>query len=87
MAGLVLGEAEAVRAYDCAVFKRHMVAQDAILAHNSVGVSKEMAAGLNAGIEDDMGQKGGVGSETHAGAYHDVGADMRVGTDDGGWGR
>ncbi len=61
MAQLVLGEAKAVGANDCAVFEGDVVAEDAALADDRVGVGKEVAAGLHAGVEHYVGQKRGVG--------------------------
>ncbi len=67
-----------------------MVAEDAVLADHGVGVREEMAAGLDAGIEHDVGQDRGVRAEADVGADDGVSADVRVeadfgrGIDDGG---
>ncbi len=66
---IVFGEAEAVAADDDTVFKRHVVAEDAVFADYGMGVHREeMAAGLNAGIEDDVRQDGGVRADADVGA-------------------
>ncbi len=40
-----------------------MVAENAVFAHHGVGVGKEVAAGLYAGIENDVGQQRGTGAQ------------------------
>ena len=74
----VFGKAEAVGADDGAVFKRDVVAEDAVLAHHRVRVGEEVAAGLDAGIEHHVGQERGVGAEADVGADDGIGADVRV---------
>ena len=80
---LVLGEAEAVGADNCAVFKRYVIAEDAVFTDDGVGVGKEMIADLDAGVEDYVGQEGGVFSDADVGANDDVGADVRALADAG----
>jgi hypothetical protein len=60
-----------------------MIAEDAVFADHGVGVGEEVAASLNAGIEDDVGKKRGVGTKTDAGANDGVSADVRVRADFG----
>ena len=87
---LVFGEAEAVAADDDAVFERDVVAEDAVFADDGVGVREKVAADLNAGIEHDVRQNGGVRAEAHVGTDDGVCADVGVcadfgrGIDDGG---
>ena len=63
---LVLGESEAVRADDDAVFQRHVVAQNAVLPHHGVSMGKEMAARLDARIEHHVGQQRGMSAQLDA---------------------
>ena len=81
MALFVFGKAEAVRADDGAVFKRDVIAEDAVFANDGMGVREEVTADLYAGIEHDVGQKSGVRAEAHVGTDDRVGADVRAGAD------
>ncbi len=73
---IVFGKAEAVAADDDAVFKRDMVAEDAILADDCVSVGEKVAANLNAGIEHDVRQDGRVRTEADIGTDDGVCADV-----------
>ena len=76
MTCFVLGEAETVRTNDGAIFQCYVIAQDAVLTHDGMGVSEKVAANLRTRIENDMRQQRGVWSEAHLWANHDIGADM-----------
>ncbi len=86
----VASEAEAVRADDCAVAERYVVAEAAVFPNNRVRVSKEAVSGTNAGVEDHVGEDDGVVAEHAMVTDHDIRADVCTGTelgcggDDGG---
>lgn len=79
----VFGEAEAICADDDAIFERDVVAQNAILADDGVGVREEVTADLNAGIEHDMRQDRGVQADANVRADDRICANVGVLTDDG----
>ncbi len=74
----MLGEAEAVAAYDDSVLEQDVVSQSAELSNHSVGVSEEVVADADSAIDDDVGQENGVVSDDDIFVDHHVGADVRV---------
>ena len=70
------------RADDDAVFERDVVAEDAVLSNDGVGVREEVAAHLNAGIEHDVRQDRRVRADADAGTDDGVCADVRAFSDD-----
>src|SRR5437588_713217 len=76
--GVIFGKSEAIGANDHAVLQDDMIAESAMLAHNCVGVSKEMVADARAWINHDVGQQGSIGSNDNVAIDHNVRPDMRV---------
>ena len=62
LTSVVFRESETVRADDGPVFEGHMIAQDAVFAHHRVGMRKQVAAGGDPWIQDNMRQQRGVRS-------------------------
>ena len=63
--GVVLGEAEAVGADDCAILQQHAVAQLAAFADDGVRVGKEVVANLDITIDHHVRQQHGVASNLY----------------------
>ena len=77
-AGIIFGEAEAVRSNDGAVLQNDVVPELAILAHHGVGVREKVVSDVRAAVDDGMRQQFCVSANYDIGVDDDVGADVRV---------
>lgn len=85
MAVFVFREAEAVSADDGAIFQSDEVAENAMLANDCMRVSEKVIANLRARINDNVRQKRRVWTQANVGTDDGISADVRIGTNFGGW--
>src|SRR5208283_4549835 len=88
---VILGEAEAVGAYDHRVLQDYVIAELAVLAHYGVSVRKEVVADSCSAIDRDVREQDGVVADLdilgddHVRAEVSVLAELRCGMNDSGW--
>jgi len=78
VAGVGLGESEAVGANHYAILQQDVVAEAAVLANHRVSVREQVVANLCAAIDDDVREQDSVGTDFDLLSDHDVGADVRL---------
>ena len=62
-------------------FEGDVIAEDAAFADDGMGVGKQVVACLDTGVEDDMGQEGGVRADPNSCPNNDIGPNMSAFSD------
>ena len=75
---IVLREAKSIRADHSAILQDHTVSQDAVLAHDSMSMSKEVVANASARINDNMRKQRSMIPYLNIVFNNGVGADRRI---------